>query len=282
MNYYDFQKRDGYYAVLCPDGVVCYLIEGSEKAMLIDTGYGYGDFSKELRRITNKPLIIINTHGHCDHVGGNGWFTETCYLHEKDKKLAEDHTAESFRSGNIERAKHSMNYETGEEFNCLPDDFHQEKYLRLGTGKLEAVKEGDIFVLGGATMEIIETPGHTQGGISVYYKEKNLLFIGDAAGFFVWLFAPETTSRAEYIDTLKKMYALNADGYLGGHNPVPIKREQFLDFIRAAKEADYEKGEPFVTPIFPDSNARVCAIDGMTMADMFKPGFASLVISADK
>ena len=66
--------------------------------------------------------------------------------------------------------------ETGEEFNCLPDDFQQEKYLHLGTGKIEAVKEGDIFVLVGATMEIIETTGHTQGGISVYYKEKNLLF----------------------------------------------------------------------------------------------------------
>lgn len=144
------------------------------------------------------------------------------------------------------------------------------------------MKEGEIFELGGATMEIVETPGHTKGGISVLYREKKLLFVGDAAGFFVWLFAEETTSREVYIQTLEKMYALAAKGYIGAHNPETMHREDFLMYIRAAKEADYEKGEPFESPFSKETKPRVCALDGMTLKDMFRPGFAAVVISREK
>lgn len=170
----------------------------------------------------------------------------------------------------------------GDAFNALPEDFEEETYLGRGTGNLQTVKEGEIFELGGATMEIVETPGHTKGGISVLYREKKLLFVGDAAGFFVWLFAEETTSREVYIQTLEKMYALAAKGYIGAHNPETMHREDFLMYIRAAKEADYEKGEPFESPFSKETKPRVCALDGMTLKDMFRPGFAAVVISREK
>ena len=280
--YYNIEKMDGYFRIGSPENVFCYLIEGTDKAMLIDTGFGYGNLREAVRSVTDKPLVIINTHGHCDHVGGNGQFEESCFIHEQDLALCYEHSNREIRAGNVEQAKHSLNYETGEMFDALPEDFEMETYLNRSCGNLQTIKEGDLFELGKASMEILETPGHTRGGISVLYREKNLLFIGDAAGFFVWLFAKETTSRETYIHTLEKMYALQADGYIGAHNPEIMHKEDFQLYIRAASEADYEKGEPFESFFAQETKPKVCALDGMTLKDMFRPGFAAVVISAEK
>ena len=56
--------------------VQMFLIEGDEKAMLIDTGAGIGDLKAQVEKLTDKPLIVVNTHGHVDHTGGNMQFDE--------------------------------------------------------------------------------------------------------------------------------------------------------------------------------------------------------------
>lgn len=48
-----------------------YLVEGEDKALLIDNGLGVADLKKHVKTITQKPLIVVNTHGHPDQVGGN-------------------------------------------------------------------------------------------------------------------------------------------------------------------------------------------------------------------
>ncbi len=280
--YYQIEKLDGYYRIGSSENVFCYLIEGTERAALIDTGYGFGDLRAAVKSITEKPLLIFNTHGHCDHVGGNAQFEERTYIHEKDLKLCRQHTSAEMRLDSAKRAEHTMNYETGEEYNALSEGFDEKSYIEKGTGNLQFVSEGDVFDLGGVTLEIVETPGHTKGGISVLYKEKKLLFVGDAVGFFVWLFSEETTSRAVYISMLEKVYELDVKGFLGGHNPVTMTKEDITNYIRAAKEADYEKGQPFRCFLERDYNPRVCALDGMTLENMFEPGFAAIVISPDK
>ena len=49
-----------------------YLLEGKEKAMLIDTGWGAGNLRACVEKLTDKPLIVVNTHFHPDHSAGNG------------------------------------------------------------------------------------------------------------------------------------------------------------------------------------------------------------------
>ncbi|MCC8065571.1 MAG: MBL fold metallo-hydrolase [Clostridiales bacterium] len=276
--YYQVEKFDGYYRIGSPEAVFCYLITGSKKAMLIDTGYCYGNLKETVASLTDLPLVIVNTHGHCDHTGGNAQFGIPCYIHEQDMKLCREHNSPKVRASNAERAKHSVHYETGEEYNALPEDFDEEAYSQMGCGILQPVSEGMVFDLGGATMEMLETPGHTRGCISVLYREKNILFIGDITGMFVWMFAPETTSLNVYIQTLEKLYALNADAYIGGHNPDAMHREDLLLYKRAAEEADYEKGEPFESFMAQECEPRVCALDGKTLKDMFTPGFAAVVL----
>lgn len=280
--YFTSERIGSFVRIGEPSGVFAYLIEGEHHAALIDTGFGYANLSAYVRTLTEKPLYIINTHGHFDHVGGNAHFAETCYMHEKDFPLCREHCTRDMRTENAKRAETQQNYETGEFFNALPADFDAESYATLGTGELRAVADGDVFDLGGATLRIIETPGHTKGGISVLYEEANIVLIGDATGFFVWLFAPETTGREEYIAGLDRLLATNADAFWGGHNPAPMSLEDIRHYRRAAAEADYSKGQPFDSFYSGDAQPRLCALDGKTIEQMFEPGFAAIIISEDK
>ena len=56
-----------------------YLLEGDEKALLLDTGYGTGTLRAFVENLTDKPVIVANTHYHPDHAGGNGEF-EKVYM----------------------------------------------------------------------------------------------------------------------------------------------------------------------------------------------------------
>lgn len=280
-SFYNFEDMNGFWRIGSTEGVFCYLIPGRDKAMLIDTGYGVGDLKAAVKEVTNLPLIIVNTHGHCDHIGGNGYFDEPCYIHPADVDLARSHATAEIRRANAERMKRSINYETGEIFNALPENFDMDRYCGLGTGNLTAAEPGQIFDLGGATMELVWTPGHTAGGISVFWRETGIMFVGDAVSFFVWLFAEHSTDKVSYLDMIDRIDAMPVTKYYGGHNPFPMKHEDFSNYRRAAIEADYSKGIPFESFMDQYRKPRTCAVDGMTLEDMFKPGFAAVVIAED-
>ena len=53
-----------------------YLLIGEERAVLIDTGNGLLQLDEAVSKITDKPVFVINTHGHYDHIGGNRFFEE--------------------------------------------------------------------------------------------------------------------------------------------------------------------------------------------------------------
>ncbi|EKE05995.1 MAG: beta-lactamase-like protein [uncultured bacterium] len=54
--------------------VVSYLFIGDKKALLFDTGLGIGNLRKEISNLTDFPIIVVNSHSHYDHVGGNQLF----------------------------------------------------------------------------------------------------------------------------------------------------------------------------------------------------------------
>ena len=56
--------------------VYMYLLIGTEKALLIDTAYGFTDVPAAIRQITDLPLIVVNTHGHMDHMHGNHLYSQ--------------------------------------------------------------------------------------------------------------------------------------------------------------------------------------------------------------
>jgi glyoxylase-like metal-dependent hydrolase (beta-lactamase superfamily II) len=63
-----------------------YLVEGNDKALLIDTGWGIADLSKLISAITPLPVVAVNTHCHPDHVCGNHQF-DRIYIHRNDAAM---------------------------------------------------------------------------------------------------------------------------------------------------------------------------------------------------
>ena len=63
-----------------------YLLTGTEKALLIDTGLGSGNLAEEIRSMTDLPLVTVITHGHIDHAGSAGFFDEV-YISPNDVLL---------------------------------------------------------------------------------------------------------------------------------------------------------------------------------------------------
>ena len=91
-----------------------YLVVGEEKAALIDTGMGFPGLRQLVERLTDKPVIVLNTHGHLDHIGGNDEF-DCIYLHPDDLTVYVEHGMESYRSGVIRAMARELGVELSEE-----------------------------------------------------------------------------------------------------------------------------------------------------------------------
>ncbi len=189
-----------------------YLVEGTDSALLIDTGLGIADLASQVIKLTSKPLIVVNTHGHGDHAGSNYQFAKV-YVHPADSSAA--------RACNRPeaRANASKNMQAGN----APAKSELYKGKPLNT-KLVPVKEGYQFRLGGRTLKVIEAPGHTPGEIILLDIENKLLFTGDNNNVLVWLFLPNCSPLHEYLATLQKEAAMMSRFtviYPGHGTPLP-------------------------------------------------------------
>ncbi len=175
-----------------PGGCSAYLIIGEEKACLIDTMEGEENIYELVRSITDKDIVVVNTHGHPDHVHGNIYF-EKIIIHENDLPMAEMFTGEK----------------------------QKERASALGRGLpiYSTVKEGDELSLGGKTLAVYELFGHTPGGILFLLKEDRILFTGDAVNHHIWLQLDGCVSVEEYAENVGRVLFLEekADRILHGH-----------------------------------------------------------------
>lgn len=156
------------------DGFVRYfLVVGTGKAMLIDSGVSSLDAKAVAESITDLPLILLNTHGDRDHIAGNGAF-ESFYMAQADYDGCD--VAARFPDSR-----------------CLP------------------LQDGDRFDLGGHTLEIITIPGHTVGSTAILDVEGRALFSGDSVqDGTIYMFGQHRRPDA-FAASLKKLIDRAAD-----------------------------------------------------------------------
>lgn len=170
-----------------------YLVIGEEKACVIDTMNGYNDLHKAVRKITDKPIVVVNTHGHPDHIFGNIYFDEA-FINPKDLPLAE-------------------------MFAKMPEFVEECEKHGFKMPPFKEIKGGDVIDLGGKTLEVYELPGHTPGGILLLLKEDRILFTGDAVNHHLWMQLDGCSSMPELVKALDGVMFLEekADYILHGH-----------------------------------------------------------------
>ncbi|MCR5230616.1 MAG: MBL fold metallo-hydrolase [Solobacterium sp.] len=236
-------------------GVACFLIIGKEKACVVDTAYGFADLKAYVREFTDLPVLVFNTHGHIDHTGGNFWFNSPVHIHEKDAEIYKQHNEPAF---------HRYMEKTLKVFNkiffwriLVPKNPEDTDAGRVNFSDWQFVKERDKFDLGGLSAEVIEIPGHTQGSIAIYFKEKKLVITSDGANPATWLYLPESTDIATYAASLHKLEGYDFDTILTGHSLNLFTRKDLKDWINVAEHPGLSHGKkqkggafaPGVTPL---------------------------------
>ncbi len=170
-----------------------YIVLGDERACVIDTMNGYNDLNKVVREITDKPVVVLNTHGHLDHIFGNMYFDEA-YLNSRDWEMVRSFI---------------------EDPEAL--DFCRERGHVMPPFK--PLSDGDIIDLGGRSLEVFELPGHTPGGVVLLLREDRILFSGDSINHHLWMQLEGCSTMAELVEALDRVMFLEerADLILHGH-----------------------------------------------------------------
>ena len=170
-----------------------YLVVGKDRACVIDTMNGYNDLYQAVRKLTDKPLTVVNTHGHPDHIFGNVYFEEAL-MSPEDLGLARQFTEDP-----------EFLKLCGEHGWTMPP--------------FRAVRPGDMIDLGGRTLEVFALPGHTPGSILLLLREDRILFTGDAINHHLWLQLDGCLPVSSCLTELDRVMFLQdrADIILHGH-----------------------------------------------------------------
>lgn len=201
-----------------------YLLEGDEKALLIDTGYGAGNLRTYVEQLTDKPIVVANTHYHPDHAAGNGEFEQV------------------YMSKNAELDKATM-AETPFDLTKLPHPDYKKIY----------VGDGDTIELGNRTIEILDIkPAHCNSSLFFLDRSHRMFFCGDdMEAAQVNLFNVDydlKTVLDNFLENTERILSLSTefDYLLPNHNGAPIAKSylnDYIDLIHAIYNKEVEPDE---------------------------------------
>jgi glyoxylase-like metal-dependent hydrolase (beta-lactamase superfamily II) len=233
-----YEVVPGVFAIYEPhqaEETISYLILGGKMALLFDTGMGISDIRNVTVELTHLPIVVLNSHTHNDHVGGN-WQFETVYGMDTD-----------FTRTNAKGSRRDAQDELGPGMICgeLPKGFDSKTYATRPWKISRFLHDQDKIDLGGRTVEILSTPGHTPDAISLLDRDHGLLFTGDT--YYpapIWLYRPET-NLDEYVASVKRLALLapQLKLVLGQHN-VPFAEPSVLPRLVVAIETVRAGGVP--------------------------------------
>ncbi|MBE0634053.1 MBL fold metallo-hydrolase [Candidatus Bathyarchaeota archaeon] len=228
-----YKLTDTVYAIY-EDGhfeeVISYLVLGNEKAALIDTANGIGDIKSLVEKITDLPVMVVNTHTHVDHVGGNHQF----------KMIAAPDTEFSKEQAKNGRTKAQMgHYLDGDMvWKPFPEYFDAETWMIRPFKVTRWLKDGDKIDLGGIVLDVIFTPGHSPDSICLLDRENKIFWTGDS--FYpapIYVYSP-TTNLDQFIESFAKMvkYMPQYEWVMPSHNEPKIEKHLIKECYEAAKK----------------------------------------------
>ena len=183
----------GVYLISEPGHVNSWLVEGDRDALLFDTGLGVANIRKVAEEITPRRLMVVNSHYHFDHTGGNRFFDDFA-IHRlggplvaqpSPPGLAQEYMAYTERMltawGPFKEADdiyfHLLT--ASRMIRPLPIDFDPAAYAVVPTIPSRLLDDGDVLDLGGRKLRVLHTPGHSPDCICLYDEANGLLFGGD-------------------------------------------------------------------------------------------------------
>ncbi len=231
------------YHIYEPGGVYTTLIIGNEKALLIDTGYGYGNLREAVARLTDLPLIVANTHGHFDHAGGNYQF-DSVYINRDELPVyfwylteVKPVTTETLRKKGSD-----------DGIAVIPQSLDIDWYLKQNNRHFEMLSDHHVFDLGGRKVEAIFLPGHTKGSTVFFDDLSGILMSGDDISPNLWIQFEQSAPLYDYAAELIKLKKLPLSGIVSSHIGY-VMPPRLIDWIEfAIANIDDSKAKVFVHP----------------------------------
>lgn len=194
---YEYTKiRENIWQIAEDNGVYCTLVKGNELAVLIDTGYGIRNLRSFVEENISTPYLVINSHGHPDHIGGNHWF----------------HTV----------------YASPEEGDVIR---HFEATDPV-TYTLKEIRPNQNISLGNINIAVVSLAGHTKGSVGFIIPEEKILIAGDALNECLWLFNYGSLAITDLYESIKAVMNLHFTTYLCGHSDKEYHKEKLISHIK--------------------------------------------------
>jgi len=225
--------------------VISYLIIGTDSALLFDSGNGIGDIKAIVDQLTDKPIRVLNSHSHFDHIGGNYQFENV--LSPSTRFSVANSKGDESQSVKTEASADALCKDL--PVGVTEDNHHIKPYTIT-----EQVNDGDIIDLGDRKLEVLFIPGHTDDSVALLDRDAGLLWTGDS--FYegpIWLFFSET-DLAAYEKSLARLVALVPDlnALLPAHNTpkanpaLLVETQKALQLILQGKASPVPDGEGLV------------------------------------
>ena len=224
-----YKVAEGVFAIAEPyqfQEVISYLIVGTREALLFDSGLGMVPIAPVVKELTKLPVTVLNSHTHFDHVGGNAEF---------ERVLALDTAYTRANRGGF--SHEALLGEVAPEAFCrpLPAGIDAAAYHSRPWTATAFIQDAHRIDLGGRTLDVLASPGHTPDAVALFDDRAGLLFTGDT--FYegtVWLFVPET-SLAAYAASVNRLAALvpRLKKVLPAHNGASAAPERLTELREA-------------------------------------------------
>ena len=203
----------------------CYLLIGSKRCLLIDTGLGICNIYEQVRKLTDKPVTAVATHIHWDHIGGHKFFPDF-YAHRAELDWLNGKFPLSIQT------VHDMVIDRCD----LPDGFDVNAYEMFQGTPTSVLEGGEIIDMDDRKIEVLHTPGHSPGHLCFWEQERGYIFTGDLI-YKGTLFAyyPSTDPEA-YLESLEVIAALPSKRLFPAHHSLDIQPEIAIRMRDAFRE----------------------------------------------
>ncbi len=253
-SWFEVQQLDpGVHLISEPGHVNSFLIQGGKSAILFDTGLGVANIRKVAEELSNLRLLVVNSHYHFDHTGGNRLFNEIA-IHRIGASLLQQPSPPGLAEGYMAYTQRMLQawgpYKEADDIyfhlltaermiRPLPDGFDPATYQIVPTVPTHLLEEGDVLDLGGRHLQVMHTPGHSPDCICLLDEENGLLFGGDTINtgpIYAQLedsnvddFAKSTARLAEMADAVQRVFVCH---FLRVENHPALLREIAEGFQR--------------------------------------------------
>ena len=199
-------------------------IKGHDHDLLIDTGMGICSLKDEIKDLLGKPVIVVATHSHLDHMGSMYEFDTRVIHHcEADILAAPPRLSLDMNDWPVEEIKglQESGYALENEYmiTALPRaGFDLHGFHTPAAVPTRLVDEGDVIDIGNRHFQVLHLPGHSPGSIGLWEEKTGTLFSGDAIYDGPLLDTLEDSDIGDYLKTMERLRELPVSVVHGGHD----------------------------------------------------------------